>query len=95
MRIYKLRKMRSLSSMNNPITMKEWLSLVGRQRFETETGRSAQLVSRAVSEGLMPPGWYKTTRDWCVRNNFDVPDHLFKWTEPKGGSLPTKQNANC
>jgi hypothetical protein len=75
-------------------TVEQFLKRVGRQRFQEENGRSVQLLTRAVTENVMPASWYLGVRDWCVRNKFDVPDHLFRWSHGKSSNGHSKQNVN-
>ncbi|MGB1214937.1 MAG: hypothetical protein ACPG4X_16335 [Pikeienuella sp.] len=79
--------------MKHQKSLEEFLDLVGRQRLQNGIGRSTQLMTRAVAEGLMPSSWYRDVRDWCVVNQFDVPDHLFKWSDGSGVAAHNKQNA--
>ena len=69
------------------MTFDSFLDLVGRQRFQDDLGKSTQLVTRAKSDGIMPAHWFRDVRNWCVRNQIDVPEHLFRWDI-------NKQNAN-
>lgn len=72
-------------------TLPDFLAIVGRQRFQDEIGKSTQLMTRAIDDGMMPAHWFRDVRDWCVRNQIDVPEHLFRWeVKPRG-----KQNANA
>ena len=70
------------------ITFDNFLKSVGRQRFQDDLGKSTQLVTRAKTDGKMPAHWFRDVRDWCVRNQVDVPEHLFRWDV-------SKQNANA
>lgn len=74
------------------ISLKDWLIKVGRNQFTKETGRSPQTVGRAVKKGLLPSGWFLTTRDWCDANSFDCHEHLFDWSLPK--TTNTKKKAS-
>lgn len=76
--------------MKKPITFSEFLNQVGRKRFQDAIDVSTQLVTRALNDELMPAHWFLKVRDWCVSNQIDVPEHLFRW-EPKSRN---KQNAN-
>lgn len=76
--------------MKSLITFKEFLEQVGRSRFEKAINAPTQSVSRALGDGLMPAHWFRDVRDWCVANQIDVPEHLFRW-DPKPRS---KQNVN-
>ena len=60
------------------MTLSDFLSQVDRQRFQAETGFSAQLVSRAKKEGAFPAHWFWAVREFCANNGFRVPEHLFK-----------------
>lgn len=73
-------------------TLDSFLEAVGRKRFEDENGIITQSVTRALRDGKMPSHWFKQVRDWCVRNNLDVPEHLFKWSHLNSKDI--KQNVN-
>lgn len=82
--------MLSIAPMEKKITLEQFLDRVGRQRFQDEIGKSTQLVTRAKEDGMMPAHWFLDVRNWCVRNQLDVPEHLFRWSVKSRG----KQNAN-
>lgn len=96
LRIYKLSKLLRLPPMMNekspPITLDEFLEKAGRQRFRKAIGRSEQLMTRAVRDGLMPSGWFIDVRNWCVTNKIDVPEHLFRWAKGSKCVSHSKQN---
>jgi hypothetical protein len=72
-------------------TVRDFIAHVGRDRFQTATGYSTQLVTRALSTGLMPSGWYLNVRSFCNTLGVMVPEHLFRWDQKQS----SKQYANC
>lgn len=85
MRIYKLSKTRSNAAM---MSVREFLELVGRDEVISRFGFRAQVVSRAVKEGLFPSGWYPYIRELCEDQGVDVPEHLFRWS-----NVPRRQSS--
>lgn len=62
------------------MTVSELIEKIGRPRFTQATGYSPQIISRAMTENLMPSGWYPDVRALCEADGIDVPEHLFRWT---------------
>lgn len=62
-------------------TIEKFISNVGRSRFERELGLKTQLVTRAISDGLMPSPWARDVRIWCEARGVKFPEHLFKWRD--------------
>lgn len=77
-----------------PQTIKDLIEVADRPTFEKEVGVKTQLVTRALSEDVMPPRWYIAVRNYCVSRGFAVPDHLFKWHDAKqpADANPTEQD---
>ena len=65
-------------------TVSDFIEAVGRDKFTTETGYSAQVISRAITDNIMPSGWYVTVRDAvCAPRRISVPEHLFRWADKR------------
>lgn len=63
-------------------TVSDFIAKVGRDRFTEGTGYSPQVISRAISENIMPAGWYVRVRDSvCNPLRIPVPEHLFRWDD--------------
>ncbi len=71
-------------------TVEQFISYVGRRRFQTNLELSTQLVSRAIKTGLMPSSWFIDVRGLCNDMGILTPDHLFRWKDKRH----VKQNAN-
>lgn len=68
-------------------SVREFIDTVGRDKFSAETGFSAQVISRAITENIMPSGWYVTIRDVvCSPRGIDTPEHLFRWADKRKSS---------
>ena len=79
-----MRKLCKLFSLRAMQTVAEFIKYVGRDKFTTETGFSAQVISRAITDNLMPSGWYVTVRDVvCAPRRLPVPEHLFRWADKR------------
>ncbi len=61
--------------------MKDFIAAVGRDRFTSETGFSPQVISRAITEDVMPSGWFLIVSDLCDRHGLETPQHLFRWAD--------------
>ena len=61
-------------------TVSDFITRIGRDRFTKETGFLPQVISRAISENIMPAGWFPAVRDLCNASGEPVPEHLFRWT---------------
>lgn len=59
-------------------TVQEFIAHVGRDEFKRSLGYSPQLISRAVSENVMPARWFLRVRDLCSAFGVPTPEHLFK-----------------
>lgn len=62
-------------------TVSEFIEQVGRSDFTSWTGYTPQVISRAISENLMPSGWYMDVKSLCKDRGMDTPDHLFRWSK--------------
>lgn len=62
-------------------TVHDLIAKIGRDTFTAETGFSPQVISRAITENLMPSGWYLVVNDLCQRNGVETPQHLFRWAD--------------
>lgn len=95
LRIYKLRVLRSsIAPMARRfVTVLDFVTFVGRARFERELGHSQQVISRAVSTNRMPAHWYFACRDWCREMGITVPEHLFRQCQ-RPNRANSKRNAN-
>lgn len=71
-------------------TVEQFITFVGRDRFQSDLGYSTQLVSRAIKTGLMPSPWFIAVRGLCNDLAIRTPEHLFRWERKKH----TKQNDN-
>lgn len=71
-------------------TVEQFISFVGRERFQTELDYSTQLVHRAIKTGLMPAPWFLKVRALCNDLGVMTPEHLFRWEHKRH----TKQNVN-
>ena len=60
-------------------TVEQFISYVGRERFQTELDYSTQLVHRAIKTGLMPAPWFIKVRAFCDDHGIETPEHLFRW----------------
>jgi hypothetical protein len=57
---------------------------IGRNKFAAETGYAQQVISRAISDNVMPPGWFLDVRDKvCANSGVAVPEHLFRWVDKR------------
>ena len=66
-------------------TVAEWIGHVGRKDFEAITGKSKQLVTRAIKEGVMPSNGFTEVSDFGLQKSVPVPRHLFRWKlKPRG-----------
>lgn len=73
-------------------TVSEFIEEVGRDKFTAETGYSAQVISRAITDNIMPPGWYVTVRDVvCGPREIAVPEHLFRWADKRKSPVVAKE----
>lgn len=68
-------------------------NVIGRAAFTEATGYSQQVVSRAISENLMPAGWYRDVRDLCAVRREPCPDHLFRWVDKRRSPDPSREAA--
>lgn len=64
-------------------TVKDFITRIGRDRFTEETGLLPQVISRAITENTMPPGWFPAVREICLARGEDVPEHLFRWARKR------------
>lgn len=67
-------------------TVEHLFAELGRDRIAREAGLKAQVLSRAVSENLMPSGWYPAIRDLCREDGRECPEHLFRWSDKRRGA---------
>lgn len=72
--------MRNLSDMQ---TVDEFIKTIGRADFTEETGFSPQVISRAIVENIMPPGWFVAVRDLCASRGIETPEWLFRWADKR------------
>jgi hypothetical protein len=61
------------------ITVAEFLTEVGRTKFEQVLGHSPPVVTRAKNEGFFSSSWFIGIRNLCAKTGMDCPEHLFKW----------------
>lgn len=71
-------------------TVFQLVDKIGRRKFE-DAGLAPQVISRAISEGLMPPGWFPVVRGLCHEKGIPVPEELFRWTDKR--KSPRKQGS--
>jgi hypothetical protein len=57
----------------------EFLTEVGRTKFEQVLGHSPTVVTRAKNEGFFSSSWFIGIRNLCAKTGMDCPEHLFKW----------------
>lgn len=93
LRIYKLSVLLSMHPMPQKPefeTVEQFITFVGRERFQTELEYSTQLVHRAIKTGLMPAPWFIKVRALCNDLGVMTPEHLFRWEHKRHN----KQNVN-
>jgi hypothetical protein len=57
----------------------KFLKVANRQDFRKALNLSDQSLTRAISENVMPAGWYAGARDFCDGLGVELPEHLFRW----------------
>lgn len=73
-------------------SVRSFLKEVGRDSFQSELGKSPQVVTRAIKDNLMPAHWYIEVRDWAEAKGVSAPEYLFRFDRKPADS---KQNGNC
>lgn len=64
-------------------TVEHLITKLGRDRVAREAKLGQQVLSRAISENLMPAGWYPAIRDLCRDDGRECPEHLFRWADKR------------
>ena len=59
-------------------TVTELFAAIGRERIRKEAGYGQQVLSRAVTDNLMPAHWYFDIRRMCEEDGIPCPEHLFR-----------------
>lgn len=73
-------------------TVRQFLDEVGRENV-LALGFKAQDVSRAVTTGLFPAGWYPFLRDLAAAQGRSCPDHIFRWSRVPSESADQMRGA--
>lgn len=60
-------------------TVTELFAAIGRERIRKEAGYGQQVLSRAVTDNLMPAHWYFDIKRLCDEKGVECPEHLFRW----------------
>lgn len=61
-------------------TVRSFIEQVGRREFEVHLDVSAQAVSRAMTDNIMPAGWYLGAAEIAAAKKVPVSKDLFRWT---------------
>lgn len=67
------------------MTVSEFMKAIGRNNVAA-LGISQQAISRAITEDVMPSGWYLAVRALCEEAGVEVPEHLFRWFDRRAAS---------
>lgn len=59
-------------------TVQDFFDKVGRKEFEEYTGAKQQVISRAITENVMPSHWFIDARDMAEKNGLEINENLFR-----------------
>lgn len=68
------------------------IARIGRADFAQDGGFSQQSISRAITENMMPAGWYIAVRRMCGARDIATPEHLFRWAENRKNQISEASN---
>ena len=74
-------------------TVADLFTALGRDRIRNELGHGQQVLSRAVSDNVMPAHWFFGLRDLCDRQGIACPEHLFRVRKPASAATTSETAA--